>query len=110
MPEKEDQVRWKTAGLHTLHQLQDGLRLHSGREEAEPTQRVSAASPNLLPVCVCAHTDCLAAQSISKAWRTVWVVWKACCDYRVSSLFPASSYLALCDRASHRMVSHTRHT
>lgn len=40
--EEEDQVRRQAARLHPLHQLQDGLRLHPGREEEEPAQRVSA--------------------------------------------------------------------
>lgn len=40
--EKEDQVRREDAVVHPLHQLQDGMRLHTGREEEESTQRVSA--------------------------------------------------------------------
>jgi hypothetical protein len=42
--EKEDQVRWQATGLHTLQQLQDGLRLYAGGKEAESPQGVSSPS------------------------------------------------------------------
>lgn len=50
VPEEEDQVRREAASMHTLHQLQDRMCLHPGREEAQSAQRVSArptASGNL---------------------------------------------------------------
>ena len=40
MSEEEDQVRWQNALLLALHQLQDRMHLHPGREEAKPSQRV----------------------------------------------------------------------
>ena len=40
MSAEEDQVRWKAASLLTLHQLQDGMYLHRGGEEAESSKRV----------------------------------------------------------------------
>ena len=41
--QEEDQVRREDAGLHTLPELQDGVYIHSGGEEEESAQRVSAA-------------------------------------------------------------------
>lgn len=38
--EEEDQVRRETPGVHPLHQLQDRMRLHAGREEEESSQGV----------------------------------------------------------------------
>jgi hypothetical protein len=35
--EEEDQVRRKASLMHSLYQLQDGLRLHPSREEAQPS-------------------------------------------------------------------------
>ncbi len=40
MPKEEDQVRWQAPGVYALHQLQDRLRFHPGREEEEPAKGV----------------------------------------------------------------------
>jgi hypothetical protein len=40
--EEEDQMRREDARLHTLPELQDGVYIHSGREEEESAKRVSA--------------------------------------------------------------------
>lgn len=45
VPEEEDQVRREAASMHTLHQLQDRMCLHPGREEAESAKGVSACPP-----------------------------------------------------------------
>ena len=40
VPEEEDQVRRQDAVVHTLPELQDGMHLHSGREEEATAQGV----------------------------------------------------------------------
>ena len=40
VPEEEDQVRRKDAVVHTLPELQDGMHLHTGREEEATAQGV----------------------------------------------------------------------
>lgn len=40
VPQEEDQVRRQDARLHPLHQLQDRVHLHTGREEAPAAQGV----------------------------------------------------------------------
>lgn len=90
--EKEDQVRREAASMHALHQLQDGMRLHSGREEEESAQRVSAlvilystTGGSLCTLSIWDHQahDFVTEPSISKALRTVSDAWRACCDCRV---------------------------
>jgi hypothetical protein len=40
VPEEEDQVRWQDAFVYTLPELQDGVYLHTGREEEAAAERV----------------------------------------------------------------------
>ena len=40
VPEEKDQVRWQDAVLLALFELQDGMHLYTGGEEAKPSQRV----------------------------------------------------------------------
>lgn len=40
MPEEKDQVRWKDAPMHPLHQLQDRMHLHPRGEEEAASERV----------------------------------------------------------------------
>jgi hypothetical protein len=40
VPEEEDQVRRQDALVHALPELQDGMHLHTGREEEATTERV----------------------------------------------------------------------
>ena len=41
VPKEEDQVRWKDAGVHTLHKLQDRMCIYTGGEETKSSERVS---------------------------------------------------------------------
>lgn len=47
--EEEDQVRRQASGLHALHQLQNRLRLHPSREEAQSSQGVRRSKYQPLP-------------------------------------------------------------
>jgi hypothetical protein len=45
VPEEEDQMRRQDALVHTLPELQDGMYLHTGREEKAATKGVCTPSP-----------------------------------------------------------------
>lgn len=79
--EEEDQVRRQAAGMHALHQLQDGLRLYASRKEEESSQGVGLALRHALAQL--SFSDMLADKcglgpSISKGSRIAWVVWNTC--------------------------------
>lgn len=86
--EEEDQVRRQAAGLFSLRQLQDQLRLHPGREEAQPPERVSrhpttAMLDGLVTPWLRLRLTSCAGPSISRVSRTGWAAWSTSCGYQV---------------------------
>jgi hypothetical protein len=61
--EEEDQVRWENAGVYALLELQDGVRIYSGRKEAKSSEGVSSVHAESLGSA--AEQDIL-GQNISK--------------------------------------------
>lgn len=116
VPEEEDQVRREAASMHALHQLQDRMCLHTGREEAESAQRVSAcpsstrrsvpSSPATFPAKISI------VPSILRVSRTALVAWRVSCVCQVRLLsavapngFTATSGCSGCCRQATDMCS-----